>query len=368
MMCNDKIKITGYAVMDTNLWNKIFKQATMKKEPNPALKNTAIFVGNDAELRKKAIEYYESEGYKYNNPLINHDYISTFRDGINLVTTIPFILKDKTIITLPTEPKSEYPKWMLVSMNNEDYVNKLIEGEINGVYLELIKNHTFYAWLFAKDLQTVTITQSELIEAYENKMNKGKLESRISDLEHQFKQLEHNYREACFELADRDNDKPLNLCDLKKGDVIDKNGKLVGTHVESTQELFKTHKEQFSHFQELFEHLHNEHGLILVESEMWEIINIVRKIDEKERQGNNKHSEQTTPDPITSTTLKTPNEWLKLMSEEEVRLWRENRSKSEWELDMEEHMTFTYFIQSSFRWIGKAQEQYWQNIALRYNN
>lgn len=38
--------------------------------------------------------------------------------------------------------------------------------------------------------------------------------------------------------------------------------------------------------QELFDHMYNEHGLILLETEMFDIISIVNKIQEKESKSN----------------------------------------------------------------------------------
>jgi hypothetical protein len=80
-----------------------------------------------------------------------------------------------------------------------------------------------------------------------------------------------------------------------------------------------------------------------------------------------------TPEPITSTTLKTPNEWLKLMSEEEVRLWEENREKADkhyFDLNENRPTTFDRFITfGSFDWSSTPQgHDYWQNISKRYNN
>jgi hypothetical protein len=77
-----------------------------------------------------------------------------------------------------------------------------------------------------------------------------------------------------------------------------------------------------------------------------------------------------TPDPITSTTLKTPNEWLKLMSEEEIKQWWVNRDKADgWGLDMDKEYTFADMILYSFHWLSSPQgADYWQNISNRYNN
>ena len=53
--------------------------------------------------------------------------------------------------------------------------------------------------------------------------------------------LKAKLKEAQLELADRHNEKPLNSMNLKKGDVIDKNGNLVGNYqIESTDQLFNS--------------------------------------------------------------------------------------------------------------------------------
>jgi hypothetical protein len=79
-----------------------------------------------------------------------------------------------------------------------------------------------------------------------------------------------------------------------------------------------------------------------------------------------------TPDPITSTTLKTPNEWLKLMSEEERKLWEENRknaNKDQYSINMDKQYDFFDFIAEPFNWLTSPEgEQYWRNLSNRYNN
>jgi hypothetical protein len=245
--------------------------------------------------------------------------------------------------------------------------------------------------------------------------------------------LKAKLKEAQMELAKWDSIKPIESTDqLFTTERVNESIK------DLENEIKKTHKEQFSHFQELFEHLHNEHGLILVEGEMWEIINIVRKIDDTSTKNDDtltidqlkegdvlvcnesfdifekgieypiidiqylglvvktgdsrysklkdcldkftlkaKPSEEETKsrfdydqEPITSTTLKTPNEWLKLMSEEEVKQWKENVKKtSDFDLDMNKEICFDYFINESFEWNSTLQGQdYWQNLSNRYNN
>jgi len=76
------------------------------------------------------------------------------------------------------------------------------------------------------------------------------------------------------------------------------------------------------------------------------------------------------PEPITSTTLKTPNEWLKLMSDDECIQWWKNRNKADgWELDMDKEYTFEDMIIYSFHWLSSPEQwDYWQNLSNRYNN
>lgn len=69
------------------------------KTPNPQLKNTAIYVGNDAELRKIAIEYYEANGYRFREPS-GATYIGDLFD--NICSDFELGIDHKlTIITLP---------------------------------------------------------------------------------------------------------------------------------------------------------------------------------------------------------------------------------------------------------------------------
>jgi hypothetical protein len=148
----------------------------MKTQPNPALKNTAIFVGNNAELRKKAIEYYESEGYVQELMSNNEEslYIGTFfNDNTNEFSDFePMELTGGyKLITLPSEPKSEYPKWMLVSHDNENWNEKLVITEHQNGFIANVNGYHYEHYDFAKDIPTVTLTQSELIEAYEKSNN-----------------------------------------------------------------------------------------------------------------------------------------------------------------------------------------------------
>jgi hypothetical protein len=142
---------------------------------------------------------------------------------------------------------------------------------------------------------------SYLISLHENKMNKGKLHTRLDDLDNRVNELSHKIEQL---LMVNRKELPFSKANIKP--------------IESTQELFNT----------------------------------------------------PTPDPITSTTLKTPNEWLKLMSEEERTQWTENRGKAyEWKLDMNQLMTFEDFIGDSFLWSDAPQgKEYWQNLSNRYNN
>ena len=143
----------------------------MKKQPNPNLRNTAIYVGNDAELRKRAIDYYEANGFRYNKPVINYDYISTFRDNDSF-TTLPFVLEDKKIITLP-EPEPKYPCMMMVSDNNDVWVEVLVICKFKDIFIaQSVENKAcFHSWKFAKPITTTTITTEALIEYYEKNTN-----------------------------------------------------------------------------------------------------------------------------------------------------------------------------------------------------
>jgi len=142
---------------------------------------------------------------------------------------------------------------------------------------------------------------SYLISLHENKMNKGKLESRISELENKLNEMSH----ALSMVYDR------------------------VEPIEDTNSLFATPTPEPTD----------------------------QKRNITSYEGFNSYG-----DTITSTTLKTPNEWLKLMSEEEVKLWEGNMVLSDWKLDMNQLMTFETFIKNSFGWV------YWQNISNRYNN
>jgi hypothetical protein len=149
----------------------------MKTQPNPALRNTAIFVGNDAELRKKAIEYYESEGYEFTNEQ-GLEYIGTYMNtDINLFSDFnkKYISSSNQykIITLPTEQKSEYPKMMLVSDEHTSEFKRLVIGKFKGRYVaqDESDNLAFFSWEFAKELPIVELTVKELIEAYEKSNN-----------------------------------------------------------------------------------------------------------------------------------------------------------------------------------------------------
>jgi hypothetical protein len=154
-------------------------------------------------------------------------------------------------------------------------------------------------------------------------MNKGKLHTRLDELDNRLNELSHKIEQMNI----GDNIVGTNLFayftpkvfdEIKERIITDATKELLGKQpIESTQELFNT----------------------------------------------------PTPAPITSTTLKTPNEWLKLMNEEEVKLWRENRQKSSWTLDVLKDVTFRDFINRSFVWESTPQGSgYWENISNRYNN
>jgi hypothetical protein len=146
--------------------------------PNPLLKNTAIFVGNDAELRKKAIEYYEREGYKQESVLNRHPdcvYISIGDDGVDLFigafgeTAIKY--DNCKIITIPEKQPitSGYPKWMFTSNSGTVWGSKprFIIGELNGKFISEEKFPNLLSWDLAKDIETVELTIEELKNAYE---------------------------------------------------------------------------------------------------------------------------------------------------------------------------------------------------------
>ena len=147
----------------------------MKTQPNPALKNTAIFVGNNAELRKKAIEYYEENGYVLYSPTnaLNFHYIATMTCNTK-VSDYPkqSIESNNQIITLPTEPKSEYPKMMSSDIIREIQIQTAYPESLS-VHQALLQvwNECAQYYNHAKDIPTVTLTQSELIEAYEKTNN-----------------------------------------------------------------------------------------------------------------------------------------------------------------------------------------------------
>jgi hypothetical protein len=148
------------------------------KTPNPQLKNTAIYVGNDAELRKRAIEYYENNGFKKQQEKGDYQYIGTFIDSEKYFSDFINVGKTHTIITLPEpEPKAEYPCMMMVSNDSMDIDNKEVKltviGELNGKFItkKNNSNRDLYAWDNAKPIPTTTITTEELIEFYEKNTN-----------------------------------------------------------------------------------------------------------------------------------------------------------------------------------------------------
>jgi hypothetical protein len=177
MECNDKIKFTSYAIIETKKWNEIIKQIEMKK-PNPNLRNTAIYVGNDEQLRKRAIEYYESEGYPFEQYRTNFEYIGTFDDNSAVSDFNKKTIKtyNYTIIILPEpepEPEPKYPCMMtLVGCDGLDFID-VVQGVFLGKYMVKDPNDDkmFHAFDVAKPLPTTTITTEELIEFYEKNTN-----------------------------------------------------------------------------------------------------------------------------------------------------------------------------------------------------
>jgi TolA-binding protein len=142
---------------------------------------------------------------------------------------------------------------------------------------------------------------SYLISLHENKMNKGKLHTRLDDLDNRVNELSHKIEQ--LQVVNR-KELPFSEANIKP--------------IESTQELFNT---------------------------------------------------TLTPEPITSTTLKTPNEWLKLMSEEEIKQWEENRKLQNRTYINDAECTFYFFIATSITWERTPQgKPYWYNISHRYNN
>jgi hypothetical protein len=146
-----------------------------RTKPNQNLRNTAIFVGDDEQLRKRAIEYYQANGYPFKDDEMFYEYIGTFESKHDKESSsFPHSMirgYNKTIITLP-EPEQKYPCMMLVS----DDLNVWIEGEVickhKGVVVAYFKeSNSFAAFNFAKPIPTTTITTEELIEFYEKNNN-----------------------------------------------------------------------------------------------------------------------------------------------------------------------------------------------------
>jgi hypothetical protein len=140
--------------------------------PNQNLRNTAIYVGNDEQLRKRAIEYYESNGYEFKDG----EGLPYVGEWINNLCT-DFIHSDVkknniTIITLPEpEPKSEYPCLMLVTDNGEEWNKYQVICEHEGLFIAWTGSYSYTAFNFAKPIPTTTITTEELIEFYEKNNN-----------------------------------------------------------------------------------------------------------------------------------------------------------------------------------------------------
>ena len=139
------------------------------KQPNPTLRNTAIYVGNDAELRKRAIEYYEANGYPFIESL-EGCFIST--NTGNYGCRFYGSNFNDTIITLPEpEPKSKYPCMMLVSDDGKEWIEANVIFKDDNVFVVKVENYTYEAVDFAKPILTTTITSEELIEFYEKNTN-----------------------------------------------------------------------------------------------------------------------------------------------------------------------------------------------------
>jgi len=206
-----------------------------------------------------------------------------------------------------------------------------------------------------------------LISLHENKMNKGKLENRISDLENKVNEMSH----ALSMVYDRvepieDTDSLFGINNMVKAFTTERvNESIKDLENEIIDKIIKENTKDNSGCFIKRDDTSTANDDSYDAYKHRSVVGVPKEVEERFKEALN---DTPTPELITSTTLKTPNEWLRLMSEEEVRLWRENRSKSEWELDMNEAMKFEKFINFSFRWIGKAQEQYWQNISNCYNN
>jgi len=165
---------------------------------------------------------------------------------------------------------------------------------------------------------------SYLISLHENKMNKSKIKTRLDELENKVNEMSHALS-------------------------------MMYGMVESSNELFK-------------DKLRPTYEVEVNENDGVESISLNTKTDDKFPFVCDIYIPES--EPITSTTLKTPNEWLKLMSEEEVRLWKDNRSKADgWGLDMDKEYTFADMILYSFHWLTSTQgADYWNNLSNRYNN
>lgn len=147
------------------------------KTPNPQLKNTCIYVGNDEQLRKRAIEYYEVNGYRFKDDEMFYEYIGTF-ESIKDKESSSFphsmiVGYNKTIITLP-EPETKYPCMMLVWDGLENKaVERLVICKFENRYIakDIYDETAFYSYANAKPITTKNITTEELIEYYEKNTN-----------------------------------------------------------------------------------------------------------------------------------------------------------------------------------------------------
>lgn len=143
------------------------------KKPNPTLRNTAIHVGDDAELRKRAIEYYEANGYeRYGQTYNDEDYVFAGERTVVSLESARINISNYTIITLPEpEPKAEYPCMMLVSDDEEEWVEANVIFKDDNVFVVKVEKYEYEGFNFAKPIPTTTITTEELIEYYEKNTN-----------------------------------------------------------------------------------------------------------------------------------------------------------------------------------------------------
>ena len=186
---------------------------------------------------------------------------------------------------------------------------------------------------------------SYLISLHENKMTKGKIKNRLDDLENKVNEMSHalsmmyNSIESSEQLFEKDDTPQFKK--FNEGDTI-------VCKKEKSDMYFLN--DEFKVLEKGWVKLKNG-NFTMPTSEYFELI--IKQIEE----------------PITSTTLKTPNEWLKLMSDEEVNNWNYVRKLENKTYITDEKITFNRFISTSFTWEKTTQgKPYWQNISNRYNN